>query len=81
MRRHGIAAIDPNEDAQRRYAREVDSRMTGTVWVTGGRGWYLDTTGRNSTPRPGFATTFRGRLRRFAPADHRTMPPTPTLHR
>jgi cation diffusion facilitator CzcD-associated flavoprotein CzcO len=78
MRRRGIAAIEPTGDAQRRDAQEVDRKMTGTVWITGGcRSWYLDATGRNSTLWPGFATTFRWRLRRFAPADHRTVHPTP----
>ncbi|HEY2670167.1 MAG TPA: DUF4873 domain-containing protein [Rugosimonospora sp.] len=71
MRRHGVAATEPTAAAQRRDVDDVDRRMSGTVWVTGGcDSWYLDATGRNSTLWPGFATTFRLRLRRFAPADH-----------
>ncbi|MBB5872999.1 cation diffusion facilitator CzcD-associated flavoprotein CzcO [Allocatelliglobosispora scoriae] len=71
MRRNGIAAIEPTEQAQRRYVERIDARMAGTVWATGGcQSWYLDSTGRNSTLWPGFATGFRLRLRRFRAADY-----------
>jgi cation diffusion facilitator CzcD-associated flavoprotein CzcO len=35
MRRRGIAAIEPTEEAQRRHTAWVDKRMAGTVWTTG----------------------------------------------
>jgi cation diffusion facilitator CzcD-associated flavoprotein CzcO len=69
MRRRGIHALEPTPEAQQRDSSEVDRKMEGTVWSTGGcNSWYLDSTGRNSTLWPGFATTFRLRLRRFRPA-------------
>ncbi|WP_117213343.1 flavin-containing monooxygenase [Allorhizocola rhizosphaerae] len=71
MRRNGIEAIEPRVEAQRRDSARVDRKMSGTVWATGGcRSWYLDSTGRNSTLWPGFATTFRLRLSRFRPDDY-----------
>ena len=70
MRRHGIAAIEPLAEAQRRDSGRIDRKMAGTVWATGCKSWYLDSTGRNSTLWPGFATTFRLRLGRFRPADY-----------
>jgi cation diffusion facilitator CzcD-associated flavoprotein CzcO len=71
MRRKGLTAIEPTQEAQRRDSAEVDRKMAGTVWATGGcNSWYLDSTGRNSTLWPGFATTFRLRLRRFRPHDY-----------
>jgi cation diffusion facilitator CzcD-associated flavoprotein CzcO len=74
MRRNSIHAIEPTPEAQRRDSAEVDRKMAGTVWSTGGcKSWYLDATGRNSTLWPGFATTFRLRLRRFRPGDFRTV--------
>lgn len=73
MRRNAIVAIEPTEQAQRRHTERVDRKMAGTVWSTGGcKSWYLDSTGRNSTLWPGFATTFRLRLNRFRPADYVT---------
>jgi cation diffusion facilitator CzcD-associated flavoprotein CzcO len=71
MRRNGLAAIEPTPQAQQRDSAEVDRKMAGTVWTAGGcNSWYLDSTGRNSTLWPGFATTFRLRLRRFRPRDY-----------
>lgn len=71
MRRTGVTAIEPTEEAQARYVERIDAKMAGTVWARGGcKSWYLDSTGRNSTLWPGFATGFRLRLRRFRPADY-----------
>ncbi len=69
--RHGFVAMEPTEDAQRRWNRMVEQRMVGTVWATGGCvSWYLDATGHNSTLWPGYATGFRLRLGRFRPGDY-----------
>jgi cation diffusion facilitator CzcD-associated flavoprotein CzcO len=74
MRRNGIVALEPTAEAQRRDSARVDRKMASTVWVTGGcKSWYLDSTGRNSTLWPGFATTFRLRLRSFRPDDYETV--------
>ncbi|GIH09553.1 Baeyer-Villiger monooxygenase [Rhizocola hellebori] len=74
MRRTGVTAIEPTPQAQQRDSAEVDRKMAGTVWATGGcNSWYLDSTGRNSTLWPGFATTFRLRLRRFRPHDYQSV--------
>jgi cation diffusion facilitator CzcD-associated flavoprotein CzcO len=71
QRRHALAAIEPTEQAQRRWTELVDRRMADTVWAQGGCvSWYLDATGRNSTLWPGYATGFRLRLRRFRPGDY-----------
>ncbi len=78
MRRNGIEAIEPLAEAQRRDSARVDRKMAGTVWATGGcKSWYLDSTGRNSTLWPGFATTFRLRLSRFRPDDYQRSGSTP----
>lgn len=75
MRRAGLTAIEPTEQAQRRYTERIDAKMAGTVWMTGGcSSWYLDTTGRNSTLWPGFATAYGLRLRRFHAADYVAVP-------
>lgn len=74
MRRYGVEAIEPTPEAQQRDSARVDRKMAGTVWATGGcKSWYLDATGRNSTLWPGFATTFRLRLRRFSPNDYQAV--------
>jgi hypothetical protein len=75
LRRTGVTAIEPDPDAQERFAAFVDAKMASTVWTSGGcSSWYLDRNGHNSTIWPGYATGFRLRLRRFRPADYRPVP-------
>ncbi|MGA4727781.1 flavin-containing monooxygenase [Micromonospora taraxaci] len=73
MRTTDIQAIEPTAEAQRRWTERIDQKMAGTVWETGCESWYLDSTGRNTTIWPGFATSFRVRLRRFRPADYQVV--------
>ncbi|HEX8271690.1 MAG TPA: NAD(P)/FAD-dependent oxidoreductase [Longimicrobiaceae bacterium] len=71
MRRHRLAALEPRPEAQAAFVAEVDGRMRGTVWTSGGcRSWYLDATGRNSTLWPDFTWRFRRRAARLDPADY-----------
>jgi cation diffusion facilitator CzcD-associated flavoprotein CzcO len=71
MDRHGIAALEPTPEAQRRFVAELDRRMAGTVWMTGGcKSWYLDETGRNSALWPGTPAQFRRRVAPFRPEEY-----------
>jgi hypothetical protein len=71
-RRHGLASIEPREEAQDAFVAEVDRAMEGSVWTAGGcQSWYLDETGRNSTLWPQTVRRFERRLARFVPTDHR----------
>jgi cation diffusion facilitator CzcD-associated flavoprotein CzcO len=71
QRLKGVDALEPTEEAQRRWTALVEARMRDTVWVSGGcTSWYLDATGRNSTIWPGYATGFRLRLRRFHKSEY-----------
>jgi cation diffusion facilitator CzcD-associated flavoprotein CzcO len=71
LRSTGAAALEPSPEAQSAFVREVDRRMAGSVWTSGGcRSWYLDATGRNSTLWPGFTMPFRRRLRTLQPKDY-----------
>ena len=66
MRRHGVAALEPKPEAQAAYVADVQRRMKGTVWTTGGcASWYMDATGRNSTLWPDFTWRFRRRVARL----------------
>ncbi len=72
MRQHGLVAIEARPEAQAAYVAEVDKRMRGTVWTSGGcLSWYLDSTGRNSTLWPTPSWSFRRRVARFAPREYR----------
>ncbi len=67
----GLAAVEPTPEAQAEFVRQVDSRMSGTVWSQGGcSSWYLDATGRNSTLWPGFISAFKHRVEHFEPSEY-----------
>ncbi len=71
----GVAAIEPDPQAQRAYNEALDRRMAGTVWTTGGcRSWYLDEHGRNPTLWPGYTWTYWLRTRRFDARAYRAVP-------
>jgi cation diffusion facilitator CzcD-associated flavoprotein CzcO len=71
MRTQGVATIEVRPEAQRSYNDELQRRLQGTVWNSGGcRSWYLDRNGRNSTLWPGSTWTFRQRTRHFRPQDY-----------
>lgn len=66
MRREGLAAVEPTEEAQAAWTARIRERMKPTVWQTGGcASWYLDKFGHNTTLWPGQTFTFRQHLSRF----------------
>ena len=66
-------------DAQRDDNAEVQRKLAGSVWNTGGcRSWYLHpVSGRNATLWPGFTLSYRNRLRRFLPEAFELRPTPP----
>ncbi len=66
MHRQQLAAVEPTEDAQAAWNREIQRRMKRTVWSTGGcSSWYLDAHGKNTTLWPRTTFKFRGLLKEF----------------
>jgi cation diffusion facilitator CzcD-associated flavoprotein CzcO len=62
----GLASVDVLPSAQEAFNADLQERLSGTVWSTGGcASWYLDDTGRNTTLWPGSTWPFRRRTRRF----------------
>jgi cation diffusion facilitator CzcD-associated flavoprotein CzcO len=71
MEERGAAELDVRPEAQARYNAELQERMRGTVWTSGGcASWYLDARGRNTTLWPSFTWPFRERTRRLDPAQY-----------
>jgi len=66
VERSGARTIEVRPQAHAEFNREVDRRMRGTVWNTGGCvSYYLDETGRNATLWPDWTWRFRHRAARF----------------
>ncbi len=59
-------SIDVRPEAQRAYNDDIQNRIQGTVWNTGGcQSWYINEDGKNVTLWPGFTFAFRQRTRHF----------------
>ena len=66
MERSGATRIEVRRDAYDAYNADIQARLGGTVWNTGGcSSWYLDRNGRNSTIWPDFTWRFWQQTRRF----------------
>jgi cation diffusion facilitator CzcD-associated flavoprotein CzcO len=77
MMRLGIEALDVRPQVQAAANAELQERMAGTVWTTGGcASWYLDPQGRNTTLWPDFTFRFRTTTRRFDLAAYARPPRT-----
>jgi len=70
MEERGIETVEVRPETVERYNRELDARMSETVWSTGCASWYLDDTGRNATLWPDWTWRFRQRTARFDPAGY-----------
>jgi cation diffusion facilitator CzcD-associated flavoprotein CzcO len=67
----GADAIDVRPEVQAAYNDELQRRLSGTVWNSGGcKSWYLDDSGRNTTIWPSFTFRYRARTRKFDPSDY-----------
>jgi len=60
-----IATFEVRPEAMAAYNAQIQSKMPGTVWMSGCASWYLDAEGRNTTIWPDFTWRFRHRTRRF----------------
>ena len=71
MDRRGLDVIEVRERVQRSYDEELQRRLQGTVWNSGGcASWYMNEQGKNTTIWPGSTWPFRRRLRNFDPSDY-----------
>ncbi|MFC7310214.1 flavin-containing monooxygenase [Streptomyces monticola] len=66
MKRQRLRTLEVRASAQREYYRELQRKLSRSVWNTGGcSSWYLDKHGANTTMWPGFSFAFRGITRTF----------------
>jgi cation diffusion facilitator CzcD-associated flavoprotein CzcO len=75
MQQRGLEVIEVREQVQRSYDEELQRRLQGTVWESGGcASWYRNAQGKNTTIWPGSTWPFRRRLRHFEPGDYTLRP-------
>ena len=78
MEQRGATRVEVRHAAQAAYNDDLQSRMGGTVWNSGGcSSWYIDANGKNTTIWPDFTWRFRQQMRQFdLPAYELTTPAT-----
>jgi hypothetical protein len=75
-RRMAVADVKP--EAQAASTREVQDRLKGSVWNTGGcASWYLDDQGRNAVIWPGFTWPYKRRTLHFDAGSYELRAPRP----
>jgi cation diffusion facilitator CzcD-associated flavoprotein CzcO len=66
MKERGLRTVEVKQEAQDAYHDELQRKLAGSVWMTGGCGsWYLDAHGNNTTLWPDFTFRFRRQTKRF----------------
>jgi len=69
------ARVEVKPDVQDAWNDQLQERLAGTVWDTGGcKSWYLDANGRDSVMWPDFTFNYRRRVSDFDPGDYRLEP-------
>jgi hypothetical protein len=61
--RGGRLSVRP--EVQASFDREIQDRLSTSVWQTGCSNWYIDESGRNTNNWPGFTVEYRRRTRRL----------------
>jgi cation diffusion facilitator CzcD-associated flavoprotein CzcO len=75
MEREQIATVEVCAEVQREYNERLQTRMSKTIWTTGGcASWYLDKHGNNTALWPNFTFVFRQQTRRFDVSAYDTTP-------
>jgi cation diffusion facilitator CzcD-associated flavoprotein CzcO/acetyl esterase/lipase len=66
--RGGWLSVRP--EVQASFDREIQERLSTSVWMTGCNNWYVDEHGRNTNNWPGFTVEYRRRTRRLDLEDY-----------
>jgi cation diffusion facilitator CzcD-associated flavoprotein CzcO len=77
MNRRKQHVIEVRPDSQKRFVEEIDRRMGGTVWQSGGcHSWYQDqSTGEITTLWPASVISYLRRTRSVSPSDYELSTP------
>ncbi|WP_019929246.1 NAD(P)/FAD-dependent oxidoreductase [Nocardia sp. BMG111209] len=71
--RLGLGTVEVRKSVQDNYNRDLQGKLVGSVWNTGGcASWYLDKHGNNTTLWPDFTFRFRKMLEKFDPGAYET---------
>jgi cation diffusion facilitator CzcD-associated flavoprotein CzcO len=66
--------LDLKPDVQRQYNTQLQKQFTGTVWASGCKSWYLNSSGKNTTLFPRLVETFRRTTLHIDPSEYESIP-------
>ncbi|MDV7244861.1 MULTISPECIES: NAD(P)/FAD-dependent oxidoreductase [Rhodococcus] len=66
LEQNGLRTVEVRKEVQDDYNRDLQEKLSNSVWMTGGcASWYLDRHGNNTTLWPDFTFKFRRQTQRF----------------
>ncbi|HEX4871183.1 MAG TPA: NAD(P)/FAD-dependent oxidoreductase [Nevskiaceae bacterium] len=71
LQARGYDRLEVRPEVQARYNQALQRRLTGAVWASGCKSWYVDANGRNTTLWPSFTFRFRQATRQLRFGDYR----------
>ncbi len=75
LRRNGARYLDVRDDVQGGFNREIQERLSGTVWMAGCSSWYVTESGKVTNNWPGITSEYRRRTRHVKLADYEVAQP------
>jgi cation diffusion facilitator CzcD-associated flavoprotein CzcO len=63
LEQHANAYLDVKAEIQREHNAQLQTQFVGTVWASGCKSWYINSSGKNTTLYPRLVQAFRNRTR------------------
>jgi cation diffusion facilitator CzcD-associated flavoprotein CzcO len=70
LERTANAYLDVKPEIQREHNAQLQTQFVGTVWASGCKSWYINSSGKNTTLYPRLVQAFRNRTRDVNPLEY-----------
>jgi cation diffusion facilitator CzcD-associated flavoprotein CzcO len=70
LERNANAYLDVKAEVQREHNAQLQTQFVGTVWASGCKSWYINSSGKNTTLYPRLVQAFRNRTRDVNPLEY-----------
>jgi cation diffusion facilitator CzcD-associated flavoprotein CzcO len=76
LEQHANAYLDVKPEIQREHNAQLQTQFVGTVWASGCKSWYINSSGKNTTLYPRLVQAFRNRTRGVNPLEYELVKPS-----
>jgi cation diffusion facilitator CzcD-associated flavoprotein CzcO len=70
LEQNANAYLDVKAEIQREHNAQLQTQFIGTVWASGCKSWYINSSGKNTTLYPRLVQAFRNRTRGVNPLEY-----------